>query len=154
MNQSNEFTIDTVINKLRQLKISYIQNDVGRNPAELPNHFAEFLGYATLLYDHYAEYIKKYEIREAKVIKEENEQRVTANAERTEANRALSKEELKTHKQDMVTITEVEQRIDARIGELKAEKKRLEQSVKGATLHINGCQSLMKNWSDESKGIR
>ena len=152
--QTEAFTTDAVINKLRQLKINYIQQDIGRNPAELPNHFAEFLGYATLLYDHYAEYIKAYEVREATVVKEENEQRVALNEERSEHNRTLPKEQQKTHKLELVTVTEVEQRITVRLGELKAERKRLEQAVKGATLHINGCQSLMKNWGDEAKGIR
>lgn len=28
------------------------------------------------------------------------------------------------------------------------------EACKGATLHINGCQSLMKNWGDEAKGMR
>ena len=135
------FTANDAIDHLRELKLKYIQNNIGSNPAELPNHFAEFLGYATLLYDHYAEYIKAYEIKESEVIKEENEQRVTVNANATE-------------RSDKVTVTEVQQRIDVRLGELKGERKRLELAVKGATLHINGCQSLMKNWGDEAKGVR
>lgn len=135
------FSVDDVINKLRALKLTYIQGDVGKDPTALPNHFAEFLGYATLLYDHYAEYIKKYEIKESEVIKEEN-------ARRDEANAVAKKRD------DKIPVGEVEQRVDIRLGELKAEKKRLEQAVKGATLHINGCQSLMKNWSDEAKGVR
>lgn len=135
------FKADDVINHLRMLKLNYIKNNVGSDPATLPNHFAEFLGYATLLYDHYAEYIKSYEIKESSVIKEENERRETVNAG--------------TDKRDeKVTITEVEQRIAVRLGTLKAERKRLELAVKGATLHINGCQSLMKNWGDEAKGVR
>ena len=135
------FKTDDVINKLRLLKLQYIQNNIGSDPANLPNHFSEFLGYATLLYDHYAEYIKAYEIREAQVIKEENEQRLKINADADK-------------RDDKVTITEVEQRITVRLGELKGERKRLELAVKGVTLHINGCQSLMKNWSDEAKGVR
>lgn len=135
------YKANDVINHLRELKLKYIQNNVGSDPAQLPHHFAEFMGYATLLYDHYAEFIKAYEIKEAEVIKEENEQRATVNAN-AEA------------KSDKVTVTEVQQRIDVRIGELKGEKKRLELAVKGATLHINGCQSLMKNWDSEAKGVR
>ena len=135
------FTADDVINHLRALKLKYIQNNVGSDPVALPNHFSEFLGYATLLYDHYAEYIKAYEIKESEVIKEENEQRMKLN-------------EGVENRSDKVTVTEVEQRITVRLGDMKGERKRLELAVKGATLHINGCQSLMKNWSDESKGIR
>lgn len=45
-------------------------------------------------------------------------------------------------------------RIDVRLADEKGKKKRLEQLVRGATLHINGCQSLMKNWGDEAKGMR
>lgn len=135
------FTADDVINHLRALKVQYIQHNIGSDPHALPNHFSEFLGYATLLYDHYAEYIKAYEVKEAQVIKEENEQRLTVNAE-------------VESRSDKVTVTEVEQRIAVRIAEMKAERKRLELAVKGATLHINGCQSLMKNWSDEAKGVR
>lgn len=135
------FKADDVINKLRQLKLDYIQNNVGSDPARLPQHFSEFLGYATLLYDHYAEYIKSYEVKESKVVKEENEQRLKINADAET-------------RDDKVTVTEVEQRISVRLGSLKGERKRLELAVKGATLHINGCQSLMKNWGDEAKGIR
>ena len=135
------FTADDVINHLRALKLQYIQNNVGSDPVALPNHFSEFLGYATLLYDHYAEYIKSYEIKESEVIKEENEQRLTINSQAEE-------------RSDKITVTEVEQRISVRLGEMKGERKRLELAVKGATLHINGCQSLMKNWSDEAKGVR
>lgn len=135
------FKADDVINHLRALKLKYIQNNIGSDPAALPNHFSEFLGYATLLYDHYAEYIKAYEIREAEVIKAENEQRIKINA-------------AAETRDDKLTVTEVEQRISVRLGDMKGERKRLELAVKGATLHINGCQSLMKNWSDESKGVR
>lgn len=135
------FTADDVINHLRALKLQYIQNNVGSDPVALPNHFSEFLGYATLLYDHYAEYIKAYEIKESQVVKEENEQRLTVNADAE-------------NRSDKVTVTEVEQRISVRLGDMKGERKRLELAVKGATLHINGCQSLMKNWSDEAKGVR
>lgn len=132
---------DDVINHLRALKLAYIQNNVGSDPANLPNHFAEFLGYATLLYDHYAEYIKQYEIKESVVIREENGRREEANA-------------VADTRDAKVTVGEVEQRIAFRLGELKAERKRLDAAVKGATIHINGCQSLMRNWSDEAKGIR
>ena len=135
------FTADDVINHLRALKLSYIRNKIGSDPAQLPNHLGEFLGYATLLYDHYSEYIKKYELAETKIVQEENEQRLKLNAHAE-------------HRDEKVTVTEVQQRIDVRIGNMKAEKKRLEMAVKGATIHINGCQSLMKNWNDEAKGIR
>lgn len=138
---AQQYSADDVIGHLRTLKLTYIQNNIGSDPANLPNHFAEFLGYATLLYDHYAEYIKAYEIKESEVVKEENARREDANA-------------IAEGRSDKVTVTEVEQRITVRLGELKGERKRLELAVKGATLHINGCQSLMKNWSDESKGIR
>lgn len=136
------FTADDVIDKLRLLKIAYIDHNIGSDPVALPNHFAEFLGYATLLYDHYAEYIKKYEEMEARVIKEENDRRAEFN----------KNEELK--RDERMTMSEVQNRIDLRIGSAKGERKRLELAVKGATLHINGCQSLMKNWGDEAKGVR
>lgn len=138
---NQQFTADDVIGQLRKFKIQYIQQNVGKNPAELPNHLAEFLGYATLLYDHYAEYIKSYEVKETAVTKEENQRRDENNAKTTK-------------RDEKITISEVEQRLDIRLGNMKAEKKRLELAVKGATLHINGCQSLMKNWGDEAKGIR
>lgn len=131
---------EDVIIKLRALKLAYIQNKVGSDPSKLPEHFSEFLGYATLLYDHYADYLQKYEEHEAKVIKEENEQRTEINKD--------------ADKSDRITVTEVEQRIDVRLGDMKGKRKRLEQCVKGATIHINGCQSLMKNWGDEAKGVR
>ena len=136
----SEFTADDVIAKLRQLKLDYIQNKVGADPARLPEHFAEFLGYATLLYDHYATALRQYRQKEAEVIKDEHDSREQHNktAERGER----------------VTVTEVEQRVSIRLSNLKARRDYLEVEVKGATLHINGCQSLMKNWGDEAKGVR
>ena len=135
------FKADDVINHLRALKISYIKNNVGSDPHALPNHFSEFLGYATLLYDHYATVLQQYRKTEADVIKEEHNRRETTN---------INAEK----RDDKVTVTEMEQRIGVRLSDIKAQRDYLEVEVKGATLHINGCQSLMKNWSDESKGIR
>lgn len=136
-----ELTSAQVIHRLRELKAQYIQERVGADPAALPQHFQEFLGYATFLYDYYATAIKKYRNKEAEVIKEEA-------AHREEINKEVEK------RSDMLTVTEMEQRIAVRLSALKAEREYLEVEVKGATLHINGCQSLMKNWGDEAKGIR
>lgn len=136
-----EFTSDAVVNKLRELKLSYIQNSIGSDPAQLPNHFSEFLGYATLLYDHYATSLKHYRNAEAKVLKEENEARAEVNSKTTK-------------REEKVTVAEMDNRVSIRLSSLRARKDYLEQEVKGATLHINGCQSLMKNWGDEAKGIR
>ncbi len=135
-----EFTSDDVIKKLRALKLKYIQENIGSDPAVLPQFFSEFLGYATLLYDHYATALKSYRQMEAKVIVEENKAR----------------EEFNKGKQrgEKMTVDEKNDRIALRISEHKARKEYLEQEVKGATLHINGCQSLMKNWGDEAKGVR
>lgn len=135
------FTADDVVDKLRQLKLSYIQNSVGSDPAQLPQHFSEFLGYATLLYDHYATVLQQYRKTEADVIKEEHERRETTN---------INAEK----RDDKVTVTEMEQRIGVRLSDIRARRDYLEVEVKGATLHINGCQSLMKNWGDEAKGVR
>lgn len=141
MSNNQAFTTQAVIDKLRALKLQYIQNHIGTNPAELPNHFAEFLGYATFLYDFYADSIKRYESAEAQIVKEENHamHEHNANAE---------------SRSDRMTVAEMQQRIDVRLSDIKASKKQLEQAVRGATLHINGCQSLMKNWGDEAKGVR
>lgn len=138
---ARQFTSDDVVNKLRQLKLVYIQNGVGADPAALPQHFQEFLGYATLLYDHYATALRHYRQAEAKVIREEYEAR-------EEANKGVERPS------DRMSITQMEQRVSIRLSDLRARRDFLEVEVKGATLHINGCQSLMKNWSDESKGIR
>jgi hypothetical protein len=134
-------TTDDVIDKLRALKLTYIQDNVGANPALLPNYFQEFLGYGTLLYDYYAEVVSRFELREAEVYKEENTRRLEVNKVATKSNEKMS-------------ATELDQRVGIRIAALKAERKRLEQIVRGTTIHINGCQSLMKNYGDESKGIR
>lgn len=136
-----EFTSDDVIDRLRALKLDYIQNSIGADPARLPQHFSEFLGYATLLYDHYAMALRQYRQAEAKVIKEEHKSRAEHN-------------EKAVKREDKVTVTELEQRVSIRLSDLKARRDYLEVEVKGATLHINGCQSLMKNWGDEAKGIR
>ena len=134
-------TSEDVVSKLRALKIAYIEQSIGANPAQLPHHFQEFLGYATLLYDHYATVLRQYRQMEAKVLQEEHVRRSEAN-EKAES------------RADMVTVTEVEQRITIRLSDLKSRRDYLEVEVKGATLHINGCQSLMKNWDSEAKGVR
>ncbi len=132
---------EDVILKLRALKLDYIQHGIAKNPAALPEHFSEFLGYATFLYEFYADRLEQYERLESKVLSEETEQMRQVNA------KAKSKEE-------RMTVDEMNKRIDIRLAAEKGKKKRLEQLVKGNTLHINGCQSLMKNWSDEAKGVR
>lgn len=136
-----EFTSNDVINKLRALKLSYIENNIGQDPAQLPNHFAEFLGYATLLYDHFATALRDYRLAESKITAEENANRAEINAQAKE-------------RSDKITVGESDQRITVRLSTYRSRRDYLEQEVKGATLHINGCQSLMKNWSDESKGLR
>lgn len=130
-----------VILKLRALKLEYIQQKISKNPAALPEHLGEFLGYATFLYEFYGDKLEEYEKLEAKVTKEEN-------AEMNAHNANLES------RSDRMTVTEMQQRIDVRLADEKGKKKRLEQLVKGNTLHINGCQSLMKNWGDEAKGMR
>ena len=136
-----EFTSDNVVKKLQDLKIKYIENHVGADPAQLPNHFQEFLGYATLLYDHYATALRNYRQAEAKVTQEENDARVKHN-------------KTTDRRDEKMTMGEMENRITVRLSKLRAQRDYLEVEVKGATLHINGCQSLMKNWGDEAKGIR
>lgn len=132
---------EVVIQKLRALKLNYIQQNIAKNPAALPEHLGEFLGYATFLYEFYGDKLEDYEKLEAKVVKEENQAYEQHNSN-------LEK------RSDKMTIAEMQQRIDVRMADEKGKKKRLEQLVKGNTLHINGCQSLMKNWGDEAKGMR
>lgn len=48
----------------------------------------------------------------------------------------------------------MERNITLRMAEVKGKRERLEAVVKGVTLHINGCQSLMRSWGDEAKGVR
>lgn len=132
---------EDVILKLRALKMEYIQKNIAKDPARLPEHLAEFLGYATFLYEFYADTLERYEKLEAKVVSEENDKM-------NEHNSGL------TVRSDRMTVTEMQQRIDIRLATEKGKKKRLEQLVKGNTLHINGCQSMMKNWNDEAKGMR
>lgn len=132
---------EVVIQKLRALKLEYINLNLAKDPARLPEHLGEFLGYATFLYEFFADKIQEYEKLEAKVVKEEYQAMLEHNAN-------IEK------RGDKMTITEMNQRIDVRLAEEKGKKKRLEQLVKGNTLHINGCQSLMKNWGDEAKGMR
>lgn len=132
---------EVVIDKLRVLKLEYIQQNIAKNPAALPEHLGEFLGYATFLYEFYGDMLEKYEKLEAKVVAEENDymNRHNANVE---------------NRSDRMTVAEMQQRIDVRLADQKGKRKRLEQLVRGNTLHVNGCQSLMKNWNDEAKGIR
>lgn len=133
--------LEDVIAHLRQLKLKYVQENIGNDPASLPAHVAEFNGYASIFYDHYAEYVKKYELTEAKVTQEESSARIAHNKEHTKRG-------------DKISIAETEARIDVRLGDLKAEYERLKILAKGTTQHINVCQSLMKNWGDEAKGVR
>jgi len=135
-------TTETIVNKLRELKLLYIQQHLGSNPALLNEHLAEFLGYATIMFDFYGDTLAQLERMEAKVTKEEEDYRVKANKLAVEAG-----------EKPTVTQAEVDKRIAIRLAELSANKKRLEQIVKGATLHINGIQSILKRAGDESKGL-
>lgn len=132
---------EVVIDKLRVLKLQYIQQNIAKNPAALPEHLGEFLGYATFLYDFYADKLESYERLEAKVVAQESDYMAKHNADAE-------------NRSDRMTVSEMQNRIDVRLADEKGKKKRLEQLVRGATLHINGCQSLMKNWGDEAKGVR
>lgn len=135
------YTAEDVISKIRQLKVDYTEQNMGNDPAKLPHHVAELNGYASIFYEHYAEYIKKYELQEVTVVKEENQARLDHN----------NQEDLP--KNERMSVAEAQQRIDVRIGAMKAEKKRLEILARGTTQHINVCQSLMKLWQSEAKGI-
>ena len=135
------YSVDDVITKIRQLKVEYTEQNIGNDPAKLPHHVAELNGYASIFYEHYAEYIKKYELQEVAIIKEENQARLDHN----------NQEDLA--KSDKMSVAEAQQRIDIRLGSMKSEKKRLEILARGTTQHINVCQSLMKLWQSEAKGI-
>jgi hypothetical protein len=132
---------EDIVKKLRALKMDYITQNIAKNPAALPEHLGEFLGYATFLYEFYADKLESYEKLEAKVVKEEYAAFESHNANVESRSERMS-------------VAEMQSRIDVRLAEEKGKKKRLEQLVKGNTLHINGCQSLMKNWGDEAKGVR
>lgn len=138
---SQQFSSDDVIDKLRQLKIAYIQNNIGSDPAQLPQHLAEFLGYATLLYDHFATALKAYRAAESRITKEEHQIREQHNITAEKHS-------------DKITVGETEQRITVRLSSYRSRRDYLEAEVKGATLHINGIQTLLKTWGDEAKGIR
>lgn len=128
---------DDVIKKINALKLRYIQENIGNDPASLPNWLGEFSGYASIIYDHYGQFLESYEVTESKIVAEEQGRR-----------------EVSIEAGEKVTVTEVEQRITIRLGQLKGKRKKLEQVTKGVTLHINTCQSLLRTWADESKGIR
>ena len=130
---------DEVITKLRAMYIRYASENLGLTPALLPEHLAEFLGYANLLYSHYAEFIVKYRELEAKVLAEEND-------ERNDINAATTKRDEKR------TADEKNDRIAIRLAPTKGKREKLESELKSATLHINTIQSLMKRYSDEAKG--
>ena len=130
---------DAVILKLRELKLAYAENKLWRDPAQLPNHLAEFLGYATILYSHYAEFIVSYRTKESEILVDELGKMGEINS-------------LATKRDDKRTASEKDDRITIRMATIKGQRERLEAEVKSATLHINGIQSLMKRFSDEAKG--
>jgi len=137
--------LDDVIQKLRSLNIKYIQNNIGTNPGLLPHYFQEYMGYATLLYNHFSEIVASFTEKSAEILKEEQDIRA-------EFNKEVDAREGKVS--EKMGVGEVEQRVSIRVAKLEAQKKKVEQVVKGATLHVNACQSLMKNYNDEAKGIR
>lgn len=130
---------DIVVSKLRELKLKYTEDKLWQDPAHLPNYLAEFLGYATILYSHYAEFIVSYRKKEGTVLVDENDEM-----------RSINKDAVK--REDRRTADEKNDRITIRMANLKGEREKLEAEVKSATLHINGIQSLMKRFSDEAKG--
>lgn len=130
---------DDVINKLRAMYVDYADRKIGLTPALLPEHLAMFLGYANLLYSHYAEFILQYRTAEAKILTEENDEREKVNASTTK-------------RDEKRTVDEKNDRITVRIATMKGRRERLEAEIKSATIHINTIQSLMKRYSDEAKG--
>lgn len=131
---------DDVIDKLRAMYIDYNKRRIGLTPALLPEHLAEFLGYANMLYSHYAEFITQYRQQEAAIMAEENDSRDAINSEATKP-------------ADKRTVDEKNDRITIRMAVLKGNKERLEAETKSATIHINTIQSLMKRYGDEAKGV-
>lgn len=134
------FNIDEVVSKIQELDIDYIKRDIGNDPALLPHHVAEYNGYATLMYDHFASVLRRYRIRAAEIEQEEAAKRAEYNKDKKRG--------------ETLTIAEMQQRVDIRISGIKAQRDSLEMTVRGVTLHLNVCQSLMKNWGDEAKGVR
>lgn len=130
---------DEVINEIRKMYLRYTQEGVGLTPALLPEYLAKFLGYANLLYSHYAEFIVRYREQEAAILAQQND-------ERDEINSATTKRDEKR------TVDEKNDRITIQMSSLKGQRERLEAETKSATLHINTIQSLMKRYSDEAKG--
>lgn len=130
---------DDVIDKLRAMYVDYNKQNIGLTPALLPEHLAKFLGYANMLYSHYAEFITQYRVAEAKVLAEENDSRDAVNS-------------VAAKPADKRTVDEKNDRITIRMAGLKGKRERLEAETKSATLHINTIQSLMKRYSDEAKG--
>ena len=131
---------DDVIKKLRDMYVDYADRKIGLTPALLPGHLAVFLGYANLLYSHYAEFILKYRVAEATILGEENDERDEINAKTTK-------------RDEKRTVDEKNDRITIRIAKMKGTRERLEAEIKSATTHINTIQSLMKRYGDEAKGV-
>lgn len=131
---------DETIRELRRMYLAYSSEKLGLNPALLPNHLAEFLGYANLLYSHYAEYMLKYREAEAAILAEEGDHRAELNS-------------LAAKPADKMSMAEMENRVSVRIANMKGRRERIESEVKSATLHINTIQSLMRRQSDEAKGV-
>lgn len=131
---------DETIREIRRMYVNYSSQKLGLNPALLPNHLAEFLGYANLLYSHYAEYMLKYRQAESTILAEEADARAAINAEATRPS-------------DKMALGEMESRVTVRFSAIKGRRERLEAEVKSATIHINTIQSLMRRQSDEAKGM-
>jgi len=132
--------LDEVIKTLRSLYIKYNEENIGQSPALLTEHLAKVVGYANILYSHYAEILERYRIQEATIMAEENDSR-------NEWNDSVEKRE------DKRTVDEKNDRITVRLNPLKGQREKIEAEVKSATLHINTIQSLLKQYSDQAKGL-
>lgn len=133
-------TPQEVVDKLRLLKQDYVQRSLGLNPAMLPAHLAEFLGYFDIVSSHYAEAQKAYYDKQGLVIQEELLAMIEVNA-------------TATNRDEKRTASEKDDRITIRMRKLKSQREWLKEERDSCQVHINTIQSLLKRYGDEAKGI-
>ena len=131
---------DSIVKKLRSMKVQFVTENIGTNPAKLPQFLAEFVGYHAILAEHHANLVREYGVLKSKVLEEEY-------ARRDEINATVEKAS------ERISATETEARISRRLGEIVKERDAMEILWKTNTQFINVMQSLRNAWSDEAKGI-
>ena len=133
--------MDSVINKLQGMKLTYARENIGSNPVSLLSHFTEFEAYTSILESHLAQLRQQEETRSVEIKMDEWAMKEAHDA-------TVSKPSEK------ITQGRVDTNVEYRMREIVAKLKMLETEAKSCRNHVSSMQSILKNFGDQAKSIQ